>query len=478
MMRLKIGGTAVRSLIPNRSGVEFTTTGRVCTWLGVLFAGAGLLLPPVVRAQGFGAQAPVTRKARIIATTDGEVDDRDSMTRLLMMANEWEIEGLVYASSGSHWLGREWAGVEWIQGKISSYARDYPNLRNHAEGYPTPEELMSKVFVGNIHNTAETDRLTPGAERIVEVLLDDKPGPVYLQAWGGPSTIAAALKVIQKQHPDQIDKVNQKAVLYLISDQDGTFREYIEPNWPKLQILLCNAFGSFAYGARNNPQPYRALFERPWMEGYITSGRGALAGSYEGEKGAFRSEGDSPSFFYSVDVGLRSLEDPGYGGWGGRFSREKPNQTNVWVSAPDDGNNSKAIYRWATALQFDWAARAAWAVTPSYRDANHPPIVVLEGSPNRQVRRGETVEFDLSASGDPDGDQLRFSWWQYKDAGTYKGKVSIANSDRAIASVRVPDDAAPGDTIHLIAEVTDTGKLPLIRYARIILTVQAGPTAE
>lgn len=445
---------------------RWAVSARVCVCFAVAF-------PTAAQAQGFGAPPPI-RRARIIATTDGEIDDRDSMTRLLMMANEWDIEGLIYSSSQSHWLGREWAGVEWIQGKIASYARDYPNLRNQAGGYPSPEELMSKVFVGNIHNTGETERLTPGAERIVEVLLDDTPGPIYLQAWGGPCTIAAALKIIQKAHPGQIEKVNNKAVLYLISDQDGTFRNYIEPNWPKLTVLLNNGqFGAFGYGARNNPQPFRVLFERPWMEGYITTGRGALAGSYEGDKGAFRSEGDTPAYLHQVDVGLRSIENPGYGGWGGRFTREKPGQTNVWVSAPDDGIMGKPIWRFATAIQFDWAARAAWAVTPSYRDANHPPIVVLEGSPDRQARPGETIDLNVSASGDPDGNQLQFSWWQYREAGTHKGNIRIANADKAIASIQIPSDAAPGDTIHLIAEVADNGKLPLTRYARVILTVQA-----
>jgi hypothetical protein len=86
---------------------------------------------------------------------------------------------------------------------------------------------------------------------------------------------------------------------------------------------------------------------------------------------------------------------------------------------------------------------------------------------------GATVKMDVSGSTDPDGDRLSFSWWQYKDAGKYKGDVVIKDADRAVASITVPADAKPGDTIHLIADVTDTGKPPLTRYARVIVTVKA-----
>src|SRR5689334_22039124 len=113
-------------------------SGRKLLAVGLGLVAVGLASLTKGQAQGFAPSESAVRRSRIVVTTDGEVDDRDSMTRLLMMANEWEIEGLIYSSSQSHWLGREWAGVEWIQGKIAAYARDYPNLRNHAEGYPTP----------------------------------------------------------------------------------------------------------------------------------------------------------------------------------------------------------------------------------------------------------------------------------------------------------------------------------------------------
>ena len=38
-------------------------------------------------------------RPRIIATTDGEIDDRCSMVRFLLYANEWDIEGIIISSS-------------------------------------------------------------------------------------------------------------------------------------------------------------------------------------------------------------------------------------------------------------------------------------------------------------------------------------------------------------------------------------------
>ena len=419
------------------------------------------------------AQDQISRP-RVIATTDGEIDDRDSMIRFLMYANEWDIEGIIYSSSRFHWLGHTWSGVEWINAQIDMYDRVYPNLRKHDDGFPTAAELRSKVAVGNISNVGEMEQDTPGADRIVRVLLDDKPGKVYLQAWGGTNTIAKALATIQRNYPGQVDKVSRKAVVYIILDQDETFRKYIEPNWPKLEVLASiRQFGAIAYAWRRLiPLPHRLLFERPWLEGNITVDRGPLAGAYEPNAGAFRSEGDSPSFLHQIDVGLRSLEDPSYGGWGGRFVPEKPGVTNVWLNAEDDGDLYKPIWRWATAFQQDWAARADWCVLP-YREANHPPVVVLGGERDVKASAGATVTLDLSKSGDPDGDRLNFLWWQYPEPGTYAGTVEIDEADEAVAEVTIPQNAKAGDTIHMIGEVTDSGKPPLTRYVRVILSVAA-----
>ena len=223
--------------------------------------------------------------------------------------------------------------------------------------------------------------------------------------------------------------------------------------------------------AQQIPPAYRVFFERSWLEGHISNSRGVLAGAYQSQDGAFRSERDSPSFMHQIEVGLRSREHPSYGGWGGRFVEEKP-ETNVWKDAEDDGNLGKPIWRWAEAFQNDFAARADWCVKP-YADANHPPVVWLTSQANVEAAPGATIALDVSGSADPDGDKLSFHWWSYKDAGKYVGNVTIKDADRAVASATVPADAKPGDTIHLIADVTDSGKPPLTRYARVIITVSA-----
>jgi len=416
------------------------------------------------------AAAQTQAKPRIIATTDGEIDDRCSMVRFLLYADQWDIEGIIISSSKFHWKGHDWAGVKWIDEDIDLYAKSYENLKKHAPDLPPPEELKKLVYVGNIDAEGEMSKDTPGSDRIVEVLLDDKPGPVYLQAWGGTNTIARALWKIQHEHPEQVEKVSKKAIIYIILDQDKTFREYIQPNWPDIQVLgSFRQFATIAYDWEEIiPKPLHRFYDAEWMKKNILKHHGPLCASYEAhDDGRFRSEGDSPAFMHSIDVGLRSLEHPSYGGWGGRFVKEKGTK-NVWQGAEDDGSWSKPIWRWSQAFQNDFAARADWCVK-SYDQANHPPAVKLAHKLDLKARPGRTVQLNAENTTDPDGDKLSYNWWQYREPGSYKGKVTIHDATKPNAWFKMPTDAGPGQTIHTICEVTDNGTPPLTRYARVIV---------
>ncbi|WP_344593607.1 hypothetical protein [Actinomadura vinacea] len=66
-------------------------------------------------------------------------------------------------------------------------------------------------------------------------------------------------------------------------------------------------------------------------------------------------------------------------------------------------------------------------------------------------------------------------WWQYGDADTYPGNVALTETSQArhrIAKFRVPQDAVPGQTIHLILQTTDNGSPALTSYQRVVLTVK------
>jgi len=432
-----------------------------------------------------GANTPVPppgARPRVIATTDGEIDDRCSMVRFLYCNNEWDLEGIIHSSSKFHWKGdgkkvkrKNWADEVWLDKQIDFYEKLYPNLAKHAEGFRTADQLRKLVYTGNVENVGEMTKVTPGSTRIVEILLDDKPGPVYLQAWGGTNTIARALKTIQETHPRDMKRVSSKAIIYIILDQDRTFRDYIAPNWPDLQVL--GSFRQFAAVAYNwqkiIPPPHRSYYMKEWMGRNILTGHGQLCAGYEHRSGAFRSEGDTPAYWHQIDVGLRSLEHPAYGGWGGRFVREtgRGMSRNTWRGARDDGNLHKPLWRWTAAIQNDWAARADWGMTADLKNANHPPTAKVVGLLDRTVKPGEKVTLSAEGSFDPDGDKLSFRWWRYDDVDTSKATIDITSAaTQSGASFVAPDER--GKTIHFILEVTDDGDPPLTRYQRVIFTIE------
>lgn len=423
------------------------------------------------------AAAPVETaaraKLRTIVTTDGETDDRCSMIRFLLYANEWDIRGLIHSSSKHHWKGDEthpakkWNEVTWLDRQLAQYAEVYPNLKLHDAGYPAPDYLKQQVFVGNIAYEGDMEKPTPGSQRIAEVLLDSDPSPVWLQVWGGANTIARALKSIEEQHPMRMAEVTRKARLFIIASQDTTTEDYILKKWPGIYIVRSSgAYLALGYRWEQIMTPAeQKYFDKDWMRENILDDRGSLCAAYEVRKdGGFRSEGDSPAFLHLIDVGLRSLEQPNYGGWGGRFEWAG----NQWRSAPDDGSMSRTIMRWSPAFQNDWATRADWCVK-SYQQANHPPRVKLAHAANLTARHGEVIKLSAQGSLDPDKNQLTYKWWHYPEPGTYRGKIVIQKPDEPEATLSVPNDARISETVHLVCEVTDSGVPPLTRYQRVVI---------
>ena len=496
--------------------------GRVI-WVLLLCLGASGIL---------ASQTAATRlRPRTIVTTDPELDDSNSMVRFLLYTDEVTTEGLIYASSQYHWRGdgtgtrfskpnREYArgglnlcpctswrwnpAVHHIDEAVDIYAKVYPNLRVHDSNYPTPEHLKSIIREGNVEFEGDTSKDTPGSDLIKQVLLDDNGGPVYLQAWGGQSTIARALMAIKLQYgtmpqwPAIQEKVSKKAIIQSFGDQDDTNASYIKPEWPGIEFRQM-ATTIWGYGARSVVPPGFAQYlsaawtrenvssvgpfgahYRVWRDGkqmvpgdvFDFFGEDGTAEQLRAkgyqvwmapqENGSWISEGDSSTFMNLVDNGLRAYENATFGGWGGRSAPDK----NATGASPRD----YAAARWFEFAQHDFAARLKWTVTPTFAGANHQPKVSVTSGLNITANPGATVRLTATAT-DPDGNALRTKWWQYTDADTYPGTITFSAPGALTTTFQVPQDATNGQTIHAILQVTDDGTPPLTSFQRAIVTV-------
>ena len=453
-------------------------------------------------------------KPRVIVTSDGEIDDECSMVRLLLYANEWDIEAIVTSSSQYHWQGHRWAGDNWIEPYLDAYQQVYPILVKHDAEYPTLEYLRERTALGNVKAEGEMDEVTAGSQLIVKVLLDEADDrPVWLQAWGGPNTIARALKTIEEEHPERMAEVAEKLRFFFIWEQDSTYQAYIRPNWGKYGIptIISDQFTAIAYSWKKcQPEEMHRYYVGDWMSENILENHGALCSLYKAHKegdregfseGDFRSEGDSPAFLHTIVTGLRNLESPDWGGWGGRYVLVRENTwldpvpvkgykypdgrwytTNAWgknsvrkgastANSEEHKEYFKPIWRWSEALQNDFASRADWCVSP-YEEANHPPKVLLAHAADLKAKQGETVNLSAGGTSDPDGDELSYSWWQYKEADSYDGSIEIPDAGKQEISFTIPGDATTGQTIHIICEVKDDGTPVLTRYQRVVIEIE------
>jgi hypothetical protein len=288
-------------------------------------------------------------------------------------------------------------------------------------------------------------------------------------------------------------------------DQDATLKNYIAGHWPQIRVFYnAHQFGSFAYPwKRIMPKATQPYFEGTYMGPKIIQHHGPLLKMYysygDGQKQAgddehihgdpsklknaqwgsfspydFISEGDSPAFLHLVDVGLNNLNNPSFGGWGGRFAiadgnpyRFEDNEKAADFN-PETGkldiNYSQT--RWLIAAQEDFAARADWCVK-SFKEANHAPQITVKEGMNVSAKAGAILTLQVT-SRDPDGNEVKLKVWPYPEAGS--GKAEATLSDDRIA-VKIPAEAKKGDTFHVVVEGTDTGSPALTRYRRVVISI-------
>jgi len=426
-----------------------------------------------------GMAKDLEKKASVIVMTDGEIDDRSSMVRFLLYTCDINLLAIIQTNSVYQQSGHSKEG--WLEKQIDAYAQVYPNLIKHNQNYPTADEIRRKSYVGDedqehlINVTSREKRNeqkpggkveympdtwpnTPGSDKIVEILLDKNTDPVYIQAWGGGNTASKAFYKLKTDYPNEYDRAVSKVIMYNIWYQDDA-GNYIETYHPKVTMLYCGSFsGTWDYKSQPNTTDF--------INSSVKNNHGPLGALYPQ---SYVSEGDSPSFLYSLYNGLRNYENPTHGGWGGRFVKLE-GFANDYTDASDDGDVKQSLRRWINPANNDFQAHMDWCVAQKFSDANHAPLIKIDGDYDITLQPGEKIKLSANGTTDSDGNKLTYKWWQYKEAGTYEGMVKIDNPANRKATFVVPRDNRNG-TIHIILEVSDNGDPVLVSYKRIIITI-------
>jgi hypothetical protein len=419
-------------------------------------------------------------KIRLMVMTDissletgyKEPDDTQSLVRLLLYSNHFDIEGLI-ATYTKHWNGIK---PEYLEKVIREYGKVRANLVQHSPDFPEEEKLLCVVKSGSPScgmDSVGDGKDTEGSNWIINAL--DKPDsrPLWITVWGGVTDLAQALwRSKQNKTEKEFRAFTSKIRVYSIGDQYDTAGPWIRENFPDVFYITSHKAyrGVYKEGEQD-------LVSTEWVEQNISNGHGALGRTYPvydggdlwGEvKGV--KEGDTPSFLYLIPNGLGNPENPQWGSWGGRFE----GSVNRYYDAQDelDGKTSErgTVYRWRDQYQASFQARMDWCIKP-YEEANHEPVAVIDGEASIKINPGEKVKINAKGSYDPDGDKLSYKWWIYKEAGSYQGKFKLSGEHCEEVTIEIPLDA-PAGIIHLILSLTDDGKPALTSYRRIIITVE------
>ena len=463
-------------------------------------------------------------KRRYIMLTDifhgFEVDDIQSLIRLLLYSNEIEIVAMI--TNTSCFVKKNKPEHEQIiHDIIDAYGKVKPNLDCHTAGYPTADYLHS-VTVSGIssfgllpgwgfaHKRYENN---PGVLNIMQVADMDDDRPIYVGLWSGANTLAQAIWQYERTRtPEQFNRFLSKLRIYGISDQDHAVRWIRKKYGNKLYFITSPSKGSwfgnytyykatwpgisgdkFDHGSEDGINKTKgfsgadfSLIDNDWIKKNVieVSDYGKL---YPYPK--FLTEGDSPSFMWIIPNGLNNPERVDYGGWGGRFKKYLPKKSQfgvtekypVWTVTSDtvmgnDGvlhNSPQAtIWRWRKDFQNDFAARMQWTKTDVRSGLSHAPEMDLSEE-LISVMPGDIANLLLDVK-DVDGKGLDISWLVYTEAGTLPAdcKFTLSPSeDKKSATIKVLYMQLPAE-IHIIARVQGKISPCIVKYKRFIVCVK------
>jgi hypothetical protein len=435
-------------------------------------------------------------KPRLVVLTDIapnniEPDDMESMIRLLVHADQFEIEALIATTGWSNNGGNE--RIDLIHDALNAYEKDLPNLMirsNQKEfandeskqeiGYwPSLAYLRSKTLMGSTkmgmkHIGEGND--SEGSNLIIQLADEADERPIWISVWGGGNTFAQAIwRVQQERTPDELKAFLHKFRIYTITDQDRPWSQGDTINYEssshqwmrKMDKDLLFFWDECAWKHQNGTGVNN------WNEYALhIQNHGNLGALYPKYK--WGVEGDTPAFMHLMPNGLSDPDIPSQASWSGYFefglSRDSLTYSYTnYTGKPYELGTSYFKYFYP-ALFNNFAARMDWA---NEGKGNRNPVVIVNGKAGTsqftiEKKSGKKVLLDASKSFDLEGDELSIKWWVQPEAGSYNEAIEIQTISPGKASMVLPSNSA-GHSIHVICEVTDNGVPNLTSYRRVII---------
>lgn len=333
-----------------------------------------LVLLLLLAQVSFGA---VEGRPRLLVLTDigGDPDDTQSMIRLMVYANEFEIEGLIASSAGiPGQIKIPVTRPDTIREIVRAYGEVRENLAKHASGWPAMEDLLRTVKTGNPRRGRDfigEQHDTEGSRWIIaRVDAGTTARPLNITIWGGQTDFAQALwRVKQERGAAGLAQFIARVRVFDIGDQDR-IADWIRDEFPGLFYVMPSA----APGVDRRQSTYRGMYlsgdesltSQEWIAKNVLS-RGPLGALYPTKTNTKPNphgclkEGDTPSWFFFLPRGGNNPADPSQPGWGGQYRKAADGW---WRDLPftDKSDPRETVSRWRPDFQADFAQRMAWCV--------------------------------------------------------------------------------------------------------------------
>ena len=338
------------------------------------------MIRPLVASLLVPLAAMPAERPRLAVLTDigGDPDDQQSMVRLLVYANEFQIEALIASASGTPGeLKQAITRPDLIREIIGGYEQGLPNLKKHATGWPEADQLRQCVKSGNPQRGRQhigEGHDTDGSRWLVERIDAGKPeSPLNIAIWGGQTDLAQAFWRVKHDRGDAgWREFAKKFRVYDINDQDS-LADWLRVEFPGMFYILAQA----PSGQDRRLGTYRGMYltgdesltSRDWIEQNVrrTGPLGALypmkTWTLPNTQGCLK-EGDTPSWLFFLPLGGNDPNDPAKPGWGGQFQR----QSDGWyrdLPVKEGFDPRHAVSKCRPDFQQDFARRMAWCQSPA-----------------------------------------------------------------------------------------------------------------